>query len=400
MGSNYLARETNGLSNGDLYNDDSSNLKQMQLLKNGSNNCNGQNGLVKSQDDKEVSNPSDFTAGTSNGNLVNGNSNGNSITNGQTIYNDSAQYLAPFPKLAGENILFSGLTTEGIIILTNYRLFMSYSNLKDASLPTSLPLGIIESIECRDLFYLYIYTKCVRSYICSFASGEDCTIWYKKLIDICSFQSKIENLFCFKYYSAAKTGVEISHNPLTNTFVHDPKILLEKDNKRMGLTETNGWRISEINKEFKLCSSYPKYLIVPHNISDKDLDSVAGFRYSKRIPIAVWRHKKNGCIISRSSQPEVGWLGWRNNQDENLLQSFVTSCSTDDNNSFNKKLLVLDARSYAAAVANRAKGGGCECPEYYPSCEVQFMSLANIHSIRKSFHCIKYICESPADQFK
>lgn len=26
------------------------------------------------------------------------------------------------------------------------------------------------------------------------------------------------------------------------------------------------------------------------------------------------------------------------------------------------KLLILDARSYAAAVANRAKGGGCECP--------------------------------------
>lgn len=27
-----------------------------------------------------------------------------------------------------------------------------------------------------------------------------------------------------------------------------------------------------------------------------------------------------------------------------------------------QKLLILDARSYTAAVANRAKGGGCECP--------------------------------------
>lgn len=26
-----------------------------------------------------------------------------------------------------------------------------------------------------------------------------------------------------------------------------------------------------------------------------------------------------------------------------------------------QKLLILDARSYTAAVANRAKGGGCEC---------------------------------------
>lgn len=32
------------------------------------------------------------------------------------------------------------------------------------------------------------------------------------------------------------------------------------------------------------------------------------------------------------------------------------------------KVLILDARSYAAAVANRAKGGGCECPGERRSC--------------------------------
>ena len=26
-----------------------------------------------------------------------------------------------------------------------------------------------------------------------------------------------------------------------------------------------------------------------------------------------------------------------------------------------KRLLIIDARSYTASVANRAKGGGCEC---------------------------------------
>lgn len=36
------------------------------------------------------------------------------------------------------------------------------------------------------------------------------------------------------------------------------------------------------------------------------------------------------------------------------------------------KLLILDARSYAAAVANRAKGGGCECPgKNLPKCRNQ-----------------------------
>ena len=30
-----------------------------------------------------------------------------------------------------------------------------------------------------------------------------------------------------------------------------------------------------------------------------------------------------------------------------------------------KSVLIIDARSYAAAVANRAKGGGCECAGKY-----------------------------------
>lgn len=31
-----------------------------------------------------------------------------------------------------------------------------------------------------------------------------------------------------------------------------------------------------------------------------------------------------------------------------------------------KKILIVDARSYASAVTNRARGGGCEYAEYYP----------------------------------
>lgn len=331
------------------------------------------------------------------GPLVNGiNANQSSL---QSIQQQQQQVSLPFPRLAAENVLFTGQTTEGVIFLTNFRLFLSFSNSKEGGIPISLPVGIIETVECRDLFYLYVYTKHVRSIICSFSSAEECTIWHKRLLDICLLQNKFEGLFCFKFFNASKSDTNngFPHNILVNT-CHDPRNILWKEATRMGFESSNTWRMSDINKDFKLCISYPPILIVPHNINDKDLESVANFRYSRRIPTAVWRHQKNGCIIARSSQPEVGWLGWRNNQDEHLLQSLVTACNNNESN--NRKLLVLDARSYAAAVANRAKGGGCECPEYYSNCEVQFMSLANIHSIRKSFHCLRYICESPADQFK
>lgn len=41
--------------------------------------------------------------------------------------------------------------------------------------------------------------------------------------------------------------------------------------------------------------------------------------------------------------------------------SSLTACSGVENTGTPQKLLILDARSYTAAVANRAKGGGCEC---------------------------------------
>lgn len=63
-----------------------------------------------------------------------------------------------------------------------------------------------------------------------------------------------------------------------------------------------------------------------------------------------------------------------------------------------QKLLVIDARSYTTAVANRARGGGCECPDYYPHMEIKFMNLANIHYIRKSFHSLRQLCASTPEQ--
>jgi len=349
------------------------------------------NGLINTSSSSSNSNSS--TASNSS------NTNTNSADSSSSSIN-SVQQMSPFPRLMAESVLHTGSTAEVVIILTNFCVFMSYTYSKDVGLPISLPIGSIETVEFRDLYYLYIYTKHVRSFICSFASGEECSLWYKRLLDICSTQSKFDKLFCFQFFNSTKCD----KTPMA--FMETKRIrncyeTLCKESDRMGFqtnTCNNLWRISDINKEFKLCTSYPRYLIVPQNVSDKDLESVANFRYSQRIPTVVWRHRKNGCVIARSSQPEVGWLGWRNNQDEHLLQSIITSCTADENK--NKKLLILDARSYTAAVANRAKGGGCECPEYYMNCEVQFMSLANIHSIRKSFHSIRYICESPADQFK
>jgi myotubularin-related protein 3/4 len=62
-----------------------------------------------------------------------------------------------------------------------------------------------------------------------------------------------------------------------------------------------------------------------------------------------------------------------------------------------KKIVIIDARSYTAAWANRAKGGGFESGEAYNSTEVLFMSLPNIHSLRYSFHQLRNLLHSNVD---
>lgn len=341
---------------------------------------------------------------------------------------------------------------------------------------------------------------------------------------------------------------------MKNDRIKEDMKFVEREFIRMGFDKDARWRISDVNRNFELCNTYPRFLIIPSSFKDEDLESVAKFRYFRRVPTAVWRHLRNGCFIVRSSQPTVGWFGWfRNELDENLVQSYVNNtmppssestvainkresvdnniickndlsdhqqqpvleanndCDKDDlnhrttptnthlhleNNSFpdqserkdstndekqtdslnshnnnhsgtrlvtenaceeltkssdcpvaddssnikkssddkshnstsltmtngngatttlsgnttpvnlekedastmTSKMLIIDARSYTAAMANRAKGGGCECSEYYQRCEIQFMNLANIHSIRKSYQAIRGVCESYSEQ--
>lgn len=41
------------------------------------------------------------------------------------------------------------------------------------------------------------------------------------------------------------------------------------------------------------------------------------------------RHQSTGAVIARGSQPEVSWWGWRNADDEHLVQSIARACTVD-----------------------------------------------------------------------
>ncbi|KAM4808003.1 phosphatidylinositol-3,5-bisphosphate 3-phosphatase MTMR3-like [Rhinophrynus dorsalis] len=308
---------------------------------------------------------------------------------------------------------------------------------EDGVLSCVVPLLLIESVECRDPFQLLLTCKDCKVIRCQFFSFEQVQEWQKHLNAALHPPSRIDNLFSFAYHAwcmEVYASEKEQHGDLCRPGDHVIS-RFKNEVERMGFDMDNASRISNINEKFRLCSSYPQELIIPACITDQMLESVASFRSWKRIPVVVYRHQSNGAVISRCGQPEVSWWGWRNADDENLVQAVAKAFARDTSRTSQsnlpngscphshsnggvladvdfesalsntsppegpsvqpQKLLILDARSYAAAVANRAKGGGCECPEYYPNCEVVFMGMANIHSIRKIFRSLRLCTQMP-----
>ncbi|XP_062844498.1 myotubularin-related protein 3 isoform X2 [Trichomycterus rosablanca] len=334
----------------------------------------------------------------------------------------------PFPVLHGECLEYVEKTEGDVIALSSYRL---YVKVKENVI--NVPLQLIESVECRDLVQLHLSCKDGKVIRGEFTSSEQAQDWLRRLAAALHPPSRLEELFAFSFhtYSASVPAEQDLHDEICHAGEH-VRNRSKCEMYRMGFDTHSAWRISEINTNYRLCMSYPEKLVVPSWITDKELEKVAEFRSWKRIPAVVYRHQSTGAIIGRCGQPEVSWWGWRSADDEHLVQSIAKACAVDTAankhlcNGFcvhhqsdgspdssdpvitngnegmeltatPQKLLILDARSYAAAVANRAKGGGCECPEYYPNCEVVFMSMANIHSIRRSFQCLRALCAQVPD---
>ncbi|KAF0765430.1 myotubularin-related protein 3 isoform X1 [Aphis craccivora] len=310
--------------------------------------------------------------------------------------------LVPFVPLAGESVEYLGRGANNTVLaLSNYRFYLKVSNegskRRRGIQDSNIPLGLIEMVEIKDLFYIIISCKDSRTCRCTFTTNDLCLEWYKRLTRVIVSPKNVQDVFAFAFHAWA---IEDQCNEdISSNLGHDgDDDYFMKEIERLNisvLSDNSKWRISKVNWDYKLCATYPNRLLVPSCITDQTLEAAAKFRSSKRVPVIVWRHKGNGAILARCSQPEVGWLGWRSSEDEDLLKAIAESCQNKSKKP--KKLVVIDARSYPSAVANRARGGGCECPEYYPGCEIRFMNLANIHAVRKSFHLLRQLCASPPD---
>ncbi|CAD5120875.1 DgyrCDS9423 [Dimorphilus gyrociliatus] len=335
---------------------------------------------------------------------------------------DDKSYDPLLTELSGEVIRERDKCSNGTIVLTSFRLLVQRKNLSDIN----VPVMTIDSVECRDLFTLTLLCKNAGVIRISFDTNEICTRWQNFISDAIKPPTNTRDLFAFKFKEAEDSSLANASNGSdeskgTQAEELDSELELyyadterfKHEAKRLGFigdeNTDSPWAITDCNNEFRICESYPPQHIIPKEITDEQLKTVANFRSSNRFPSVVWRNKKNGAVILRSSQPQVGLLGWRCEEDENLLSAVCRACAqynfddenedecskrrqpNKDTNGNMQKMLILDLRSYASAIANRAKGGGSEYTEYY-NCEIQYLNLVNIHEIRKSFCALRQNC--------
>ncbi|KAL7637351.1 UNVERIFIED_CONTAM: hypothetical protein RMT77_012077 [Armadillidium vulgare] len=117
------------------------------------------------------------------------------------------------------------------------------------------------------------------------------------------------------------------------------------------------WRISYVNKEYKVCPSYPSAVIVPKGIEDSDLVCIANFRQAGRFPVLAYRHE-GGAALLRSGQPLFTQNNKRCKEDEKLLACVLGR---------EEKGYIIDTRTQNLAQSAKLRGGGYEGELHYPN---------------------------------
>ncbi len=244
--------------------------------------------------------------------------------------------------------------------------------------------GINFVIVCKDLRQHRITIKSKNA-----ASGDYDIERAFNVLSAYAFPNNMRYLFAFSH--------SLSHGGLPVKTVDPYDCMLEFS--RLGVLDSNLWRLSRANSEFKLCNTYPALLFVPRSVSDDELHIVSNFRSGHRLPVLCWASKDSGATMWRSSQPKAGVSG-SCMQDEKLLDALAKSAL--GHSALHKRspareplLHIIDLRSRASAMANRAAGTGYESQTNYPTSRLEFYNIPNIHGVRESLKALAAVTLNP-----
>ncbi|XP_074771384.1 phosphatidylinositol-3,5-bisphosphate 3-phosphatase MTMR6 isoform X3 [Athene noctua] len=195
---------------------------------------------------------------------------------------------------------------------------------------------------------------------------RDCHDIYNSLLQL-SRTAKYEELYAFSYNPKQNESEQVKGWQLID---------LAEEYRRMGVPNSN-WQLSDANRDYKICETYPKELYVPRTASKPIIVGSSKFRSKGRFPVLSYYHKNKEAAICRCSQPLSGFSA-RCLEDEHMLQAISKA------NPSNRYMYVMDTRPKLNAMANRAAGKGYENEDNYSNIRFQFVGIENIHVMRSS----------------
>ena len=206
---------------------------------------------------------------------------------------------------------------------------------------------------------------------------------------------------CKQFFDFAKkyNKTHFKGKNLTNGWnIYDPII----EFSRQGVIEGNdlGLRYCYVNKDFKMCATYPEFLIEPSNITDEQLKQSSNYRTKGRLPIFTYYYY-NDNDDNINTETKVTPSIWRSAQNKRGLVGNKT-CEADVEilNSISRfggeqgKLYIYDCRPKINAIVNRVGGGGYEKEGDYDNATLCFCEIDNIHKARKALNAMYSLCLS------
>uniref|UniRef100_A0A915IA29 Myotubularin phosphatase domain-containing protein n=1 Tax=Romanomermis culicivorax TaxID=13658 RepID=A0A915IA29_ROMCU len=258
------------------------------------------------------------------------------------------------------------------LYLTNYRLFVLFSHRRSEKLKKNenktvnadnvvknsfafynIVLRSIDSVDLRDMLFLYVFCKMGHLAKIAFDNNETCAHWFKLIYEAASPRQSLRDIFAFGFFEQCRNSSDdqvdrkLFSDDLNDYALHsgiemtslspdggdlDSFDIVRREFDRLRYN-SKFWRITDLNcrqnATYRLCSTYPKFWIVPASLTDDQLESAARYRSRRRTAAVVWRHPMNGAVLVRCSQPESGLFGWRSSSDEYLLQSIREAAYCD-----------------------------------------------------------------------
>uniref|UniRef100_A0A8C3P3V9 Myotubularin related protein 8 n=1 Tax=Cyanoderma ruficeps TaxID=181631 RepID=A0A8C3P3V9_9PASS len=218
---------------------------------------------------------------------------------------------------------------------------------------------------------------CKNFHVAHFVIGQerDCHDVFTSLLKL-SQPVKPEELYAFSYNpKMSKENREMGWKLID----------LRLDYQRMGIPN-DSWEITDINKDYEVCSTYPPEFVVPRAATKAVVMGSSRFRSRGRIPVLSYLYKENNAALCRCSQPLAGFSA-RCLEDEQMLQAIREA------NPGCPFMYVVDTRPKLNAMANRAAGKGYENEDNYENIRFKFIGIENIHVMRSSLQKLLEVCE-------